>query len=156
MNLDRLIWTKNITPIDGEIWAYKNIDTIYPDLKIFALHWRNLKGKDENNARYPLEAELMILRQHRKVTHIVQMLNDQLYRDTNAEDEFNIYRIVQVVWMTDNWEHPPENDKVFDCSIHFPRFGKAIKLENIQKLQKRWGKEGLAFQQHVQSVLNIH
>ncbi|MBN3909838.1 MAG: hypothetical protein HWQ35_25865 [Nostoc sp. NMS1] len=58
--------------------------------------------------------------------------------------------------MTNDWEHPPENYKVFDCSIYFPPFGKAIKLENLQKFQKRWGKEGLAFQQHFQSVLNIH
>ncbi|MDZ8110575.1 MAG: hypothetical protein RM338_33940 [Nostoc sp. DedQUE12a] len=58
--------------------------------------------------------------------------------------------------MADNWEHPPENDKVFDCSIHFPAFGKAIRLENIHAFQERWGKDKLEFQQHVQNVLNIH
>ncbi|MBC6429559.1 hypothetical protein FM036_01215 [Nostoc sp. HG1] len=156
MDLNGLTWTKNVKPIDGEIWAYQNIDTIYPDLNIFALHWRNLKGRDENNARYPLEAELVILRQHGKVTHIVKLLNNQVYRDTNAKDEFNIYRIVQVVWMTDNWDHPPEKNKVFGYDIKFPPNGKAIKLENIHAFQERWNAEGLTFQQHVQKELNIH
>jgi hypothetical protein len=132
------------------------LDTIYPDLKIFALYWRNLKGKDENNARSPLEAELMILRQHGKVTHIVQLLNNQVYRDTNTKDEFNIYRIVQVVWMTDNWDHPPDKNTVFGYDIKFPPNGKAIKLENIHAFQERWNAEGLTFQQHVQKELNIH
>lgn len=156
MDLNGLIWTKNIKPIDGEIWAYESIPTIYPDLKIFALHWRNLRGRDEKNAGYPLEAELMILRQRSKVTHIVQILNKQLYPDKNAGNEFNIYRLVQVVWMTNDWDHSPKNDEVFKCDIKFPQFGKAIKLENIQAFQERWGKGGLAFQQHVQNLLNIH
>ncbi|MEH2231903.1 MAG: hypothetical protein V7K71_20155 [Nostoc sp.] len=156
MDLNGLIWTKNVKPIDSEHWAYQSIFTIHPELKILALHWRNLENRDEINAKTPQEGELMILRQRSKVTHIVKMLNKQLYPDGNAGEEFNIYRLVQVIWMTENWEHPPENNKVFDCSIYFPPFGKAIKLENLQKFQTRWGKEGLAFQQHVQSILNIH
>ncbi|MHC5936898.1 hypothetical protein [Nostoc sp.] len=84
MDLNGLVWTKNVKPIDGEIWAYESIPTIYPDLKIFALHWRNLENKDEINAKTPQEGELMILRQHSKVTHIVKMLNKQLYPDKNA------------------------------------------------------------------------
>jgi hypothetical protein len=158
MDLNGLIWTKNVKPLNSENWAYQNIptSTIHPDLKIFALHWRNLKNHDEINAKTPQEGELMILRQRSKVTHIVQMLNKQLYPDKNAGDEFNIYRLVQVVWMTDNWDNPPENDKVFGCSIHFPPFGKAIKLEKIRVFQERWNTEGLTFQQHVQKELNIH
>ncbi|MEH1914891.1 hypothetical protein [Nostoc sp.] len=27
MDLNGLNWTKNVTPIDGEIWAYENINT---------------------------------------------------------------------------------------------------------------------------------
>ncbi|MEA5621729.1 hypothetical protein [Nostoc sp. UHCC 0251] len=130
--------------------------TIYPDLRIFTLSWKNSEHQDEISAKAPQEGELMILRQYGKVTHIVKMLNNQLYRDTNTGDQFNIYRLVQVVWMTDNWEHPPKNDEVFDCTITFPPNGKSIKLENIQAFQERWSKEGLAFQKHVQNVLNIH
>ncbi|MFK0734961.1 MAG: hypothetical protein ACFKPT_27750 [Gloeotrichia echinulata GP01] len=84
------------------------------------------------------------------------MLNKPLYSDNNAGDEFNIYRLVQVIWMTDDWENSPHNDKVFDCAIHFPPNGKAIKLENIREFQKRWNTAGLKFQQYVQGVLNIH
>ncbi|MEH2377397.1 MAG: hypothetical protein V7K27_00585 [Nostoc sp.] len=156
MDLNGLIWTKNIRPSASDGWAYQSIPTIEPNLKIFALHWKNLEHKDERGAKAPQEGELIILRQYGKVTHIVQMLNNQLYPDNSYGDEFNIYRLVQVVWMTDNWDHSPKNDEVFDCAIKFPRFGKAIKLENIQAFQERWGQGGLAFQQHVQSVLNIH
>jgi hypothetical protein len=38
MDLNRLIWTKNVKPLDGESWAYQSLPTIHPDLKIFALH----------------------------------------------------------------------------------------------------------------------
>jgi hypothetical protein len=97
MDLNGLIWTKNVKPLNGEPWAYENIPNIHPELKIFALHWRNSKCRDEINAKAPQEGELMILRQRSKVTHIVQMLNKQLYPDKNAGDKFNIYRLVQVV-----------------------------------------------------------
>ncbi|QLE48562.1 hypothetical protein FD724_10845 [Nostoc sp. C057] len=158
MDLNGLIWTKNVKPLNGESWAYPDyrIPTIHPGLKIFALHWRNLRGRDKINAKTPEEGELIILRQRGKVTHIVQMLNNQLYPDKNPEDEFNIYRLVQVVWMTDNWDNPPENDKVFVCPIHFPAFGKAIKLEKIRAFREYWSTQELTFKQHVQSVLNIH
>ncbi|MEH2333293.1 hypothetical protein [Nostoc sp.] len=156
MDLNGLIWTKNVKPIDGEHWAYQSILTIHPELKIFAMHWRNLENKDEINAKIPQEGELMILRQRSKVTHVVQMLNKQLYPDGNAGEKFNIYRLVQVIWMTNDWVHPPDKSKVFDCAINFPPNGKAIRLEKIRAFQERWSTEGLAFQQHVQSVLNIH
>lgn len=158
MDLNGLIWTKNVKPLNGEDWAYQNIpiSTIHPELKIFALHWRNLENRDEKGARAPQEGELMILRQRSKVTHIVQMLNNQLYFDKIAGEEFNIYRLVQVSWMTDDWHNPPQNEEVFNCSLNFPQFGKAIKLENLKKFQERWNTEGLAFQQHVKNVLNIH
>lgn len=156
MDLNRLIWTKNVKPLSSERWAYENIAPIYPELKIFTLHWRNLKCRDEINAKTPQEGELMILRQRSKVTHIVQMLKNQLYPDKNAGDKFNIYRIVQVVWMTDNWDNPLDTNTVFGCGIKFPPNGKAIRLEKLQAFQERWNTEGLAFQQHVQNILNIH
>ncbi|QSJ16072.1 hypothetical protein JYQ62_30575 [Nostoc sp. UHCC 0702] len=156
MDLNGLIWTKNVKPIDGERWAYESISTIYPDLKIFALHWRNLKNRDEINANTPQQDQLVILIQRSKVTHIVKILDKQFSRDKYAGDEFNIYRLVQVVWMADNWDIPPHTDKVFGCAIRFPPNGKVIKLDHLRKFQTHWKKEGLTFQQHVQKVLNIH
>ncbi|AFY32240.1 hypothetical protein [Calothrix sp. PCC 7507] len=158
MDLNELIWTKNIKPQKSGGWAYKSesIANLYPDLRIFTLNWKNSDHKDENNASAPQEGELIILRQYAKVTHIVKMLNNQLYREINTEEDFNICRLVQVIWMTDDWENSPHNDKVFDCAIHFPSNGKAIKLDKIQEFQKRWNTAGLEFQQYVQGVLNIH
>ncbi|MFB2772934.1 hypothetical protein ACE1AT_27225 [Pelatocladus sp. BLCC-F211] len=156
MDLNRLIWTKNVKPLDAEPWAYRSIATIYPNLKIFALHWRNLEHKDETHVKELQEGDLMILRQHGKVTHIVQMLNNQVYCDEQAGDEFNIYRLVQVVWMTDDWHNPPHTDEVFGCKIKFPPSGKAIKLENLKAFKEHWSAKELTFQQHVQNVLKNH
>lgn len=156
MDLNGLIWTKNVRPLDGERWAYESIPTIYPDLNIFALHWRNLDHKDEINASKPQEGELIILRQHGKVTHIVQMLNKKVYVDQKAGNEFNIYRIVKVVWMADNWDIPPDAKEVFGCDINFPPNGKVIQLDHLQEFQKRWNTQEITFEQHVQKVLNIH
>ncbi|WYL94518.1 MAG: hypothetical protein HEQ35_12190 [Gloeotrichia echinulata IR180] len=156
MDLNGLIWTKNVKPIYGEPWAYENIPTIYPDLKIFALHWRNKEGKDEENAKAPQQDELIILRQRSKVTHIVKMLNKPLYRDKYAGDEFNIYRLVQVIWIADTWNIPPDTEEVFGYNITFPPDGKVLKLERKQDFQTHWNKQELTFQEHVQKVLNIH
>jgi hypothetical protein len=45
MDLNGLIWTKNITPVKRNHWAYpsESIATLYPDLRIFTLHWRENK-----------------------------------------------------------------------------------------------------------------
>ncbi|MGF1939607.1 MAG: hypothetical protein RM347_035700 [Nostoc sp. ChiQUE02] len=112
MGLNGLIWTKNVKPLNGERWAYENIPIVHPGLKIFALHWRNFENRDEINAKTPQEGELIILRQRSKVTHIVQMLNNQLYPDKNAGDKFNIYRLVQVVWMTNDWDAPLDKKSI--------------------------------------------
>ncbi|MBW4638655.1 MAG: hypothetical protein KME05_10535 [Gloeocapsa sp. UFS-A4-WI-NPMV-4B04] len=146
MDLAGLKWTKNVKPNDKD-WAYDNIDS---DLRIFRLHWRD---SYKENAYKPKEGELIILRQYAKVTHIVKLLNNTLYSEGSKPD-FNICRLVQVVWMTKDWDNPPANKKVFDCPIHFPPDGKVIELENIQDFKQQWDNQGglSAFQKRVQEV----
>jgi hypothetical protein len=155
MNLNQLKWTKNVKPQKSENWAYPAED-IHPELKIFPLYWKNSEHRDEGNADAPKEGELILLRQHGKVTHLVELVNNRLYFNKDAGDEFNIYRLVQVVWMVDDWDKAPNNSEVFDCNFKFPNNGKVIKLENTKHFRTRWSKEGLEkFQEHIQRVLQL-
>jgi hypothetical protein len=153
MNLSQLKWTKNVKPQRSQNWAYTT-EEIHLELKIFALYWRNWEKRDVMNAGTPQEGELILLRQHGKVTHIVELVNNRVYFNQRAGDEFNIYRLVQVLGITNNWDKAPDNSKVFDCDINFPMNGKVIKLENIQNLQKHWGEGGLGkLQEHIEKNL---
>lgn len=149
MDLAGLKWTKNVKPNDKD-WAYDNIDS---DLRIFCLHWRD---SYKENAYKPKEGELIILRQCAKVTHIVKLLNNTLYSEGSKTD-FNICRLVQVVWVTKDWHNPPANEEVFDCPINFPPNGKVIELEKIQDFKQQWDNQGglSAFQKRIQKILNF-
>ncbi|MBW4505797.1 MAG: hypothetical protein KME64_04705 [Scytonematopsis contorta HA4267-MV1] len=119
MDITQLKWTKNVKHQKGENWAYP-AEEIHPKLKIFPLYWRNSEDRDKKNARVPQECELILLRQYGKVTHVVELVNNQLYFNKDAGDEFNIYRLVQVIGMVTNWDKTPDNSEVFDCHINFP------------------------------------
>lgn len=149
MDLTQLKWTKNIKREDGE-WAYsyKNIDY---NSKILNLHW---KLDNFDNAGKPEERDLIILRQKGKVTHVVEFLNNSIYKE---EPENNwIYRLVKVIWMTDVWSEPPHQNDVFDCSLNL-QGGNAIKLENIRNLRQKWDNKGgmPSFQKHIQKKLKL-
>ncbi len=166
MDLTELKWTKNINHQgDDKYWAYQDID---PDLKIFRLHWKKeeheenaLKPKDwkkeehEENALKPKEGELIILRQRAKVTHIVRLLNNTLYKEL-YDTEFNIYRLVQVVWMADYWSVPPDQDMIFGYHVHLEG-GKVMELETLPTFKGYWDSKGglLEFQQHISKVLKL-
>jgi hypothetical protein len=79
-----------------------------------------------------------------------------LYEDPK-DPEFNIYRLVQVVWITNNWNTPPDKDRVFDGHINFPTNGRVIELENIGGFQQRWKDTGglPAFQQHISTIFQL-
>ncbi len=119
MDLTGLKWTKNVRQQYGEGWGYQNIpyinESLYPGLRIFGLSW---KDGQEKNANKPKEGELVILRQKSSVTHIVKLLNNDLYDDCSFHD-FKSYRLVRVIWMADCWNSPPKVEKFFDCDIKY-------------------------------------
>ncbi|MBD2606609.1 hypothetical protein H6G81_19250 [Scytonema hofmannii FACHB-248] len=149
MDLTELKWTKNINHQDGNKYCAYHID---PDLKIFKLHWK--KGQEEN-ALKPKEGQLIILRQRTKVTHIVKLLNNTLYKEPH-DTEFNIYRLVQVVWIADYWSVPPDQDIIFGFHVHL-QGGKVMELETLPAFKTYWdSRGGLAeFQNHVLKVLKL-
>lgn len=147
MNLQCLKWTKNVLPADDG-WAYSKFKVG----ELFKLAWKD----DKTNANRPEKDDLILLRQHGYVTHLVKVLN----RQAEIEDwsgGFNIYRIVEVLWAVD-CSNPPKAAKA-DAIFGYPEVlaymgGDAMKLEELPTFTKRWNSELSAFQAHVQSGLS--
>jgi hypothetical protein len=147
MNLQSLQWTKNVRPSDG--WAYKR----FKATDLFKLAWKD----DEANANRPERYDLILLRQHGYVTHLVKVLNRQAERDDDP-NVFNIYRIVEVVWSID-CSHPPASVRA-EVIFGYPEVqdymgGDVMRLEDLPTFKKAWDSKGglSAFQQHVKSSL---
>lgn len=156
MLLTKLKWTKNVKKIyikdkfDSK-WAYDE----YKKEDKFKLHWRNLNNRDGNNADKPSKGENIILRQHGAITHIVELLDEKLQKE-NAGGEFNIYRYVKVVWVTEDWENPLNTDKFFKPKIRFPQNGQVYKIERLKAFKERWSEKELeGFQEYIQQELKI-
>ena len=147
INLERLLWTKNVLPRDNG-WAYCE----FKKGELFKLAWKN----DEANANRPERYDLMLLRQHGCVTHLVKVLNRQAEHDDDP-NVFNIYRIVEVVWAIGNTNPPPSARA--DVIFGYPEVlsymgGDAMKLPELPTFTNRWDSELSAFQAHVQSSLS--
>jgi hypothetical protein len=89
MNLSRLKWVKVVTPPSywHSYWAYcrKEIEIIGQvdpiidtphGLTIFPLGFKNVHASD------PDAGDMILLTQHAKITHIVEVLDDKPYEET--------------------------------------------------------------------------
>jgi len=137
MDITKLIWTKNVTPLyptKEEKWAYP------PQEKPFRLHWRNKNNQDIKNAGEQLkQGDIILLRQRGKVTHLVKLVdNDCNHEESELKTEFNIYRLVELVWITDDWDNAPSLNQVFASKIKFPRGGKVCRIENLKAYKEHW------------------
>lgn len=159
IDLTGLKWSKNVNYQSNEViyWDY----TINELSKILILHWKN--GRKEN-ARKPKQGELLIIRQHAHVTHLVQFFDNSLY-DDSSDSDYNIGRLIQVIWRandlknlvhTQDLRNLPHNKEIFGCSINFPPNGKASLLENNNDFNEYWRKQGglSGFQNYVKGVLD--
>lgn len=148
MNLQALQWTKNILPDDGS-YAYSEFKVG----KLFKLAWR----KDEANANEPKRNDLILLRQHGYVTHLVKVLNHQAELE-DWKGDFNIYRIVEVVWTIDCSNRPiaAKADAIFGYPevLNYQR-GNIMELKKLPTFSEAWESRGglTAFQDHVKSKL---
>lgn len=103
MDLSQLKWLKNVKHQKSDkLWAYNEPEEMQiPEAKIFCLHWRG--SSDQADAQKPLKGDLIALVQRAKVSHIVEVLDNGVYKNAEAEKEWGIYyRVVKAVWM------PPE------------------------------------------------
>jgi hypothetical protein len=147
MNLERLQWTKNVKDSDG--WAYCE----FKKGELFKLAWKD----DEANANRLERDDLILLRQHGYVTHVVRVLDRQSEREGSPSD-WNLYRIVEVEWAIGTTTPSPSLKA--DLIFGYPEVlaymgGDVMKLEELPTFKKAWDHQGelLAFQQHVQSKL---
>ncbi|MEE3718107.1 hypothetical protein V2H45_15310 [Tumidithrix elongata RA019] len=130
-------------------WAYSEFEVS----KLFKLAWKD----DEANANRPERDDLILLRQHGYVTHLVKVLNRQAEFE-DWQGNYNIYRIVEVLWVID-CSKPPHAAKA-DVIFDFPEVldfmgGNAMKLEELPTFKRSWESRGglNAFQDHVKSRL---
>ncbi len=143
-NFSKLLYIKNVRRSDGD-WAYtlKNIQEIGGSVesRVFELFWlptskgANLASKDD----------LMILNQQARVTHVVEMLDDEV-----RKNESGYFRWVRVVWMSQkkDWYQLPHQREILGfepprfgggavCSFTSPNFGKFhAAWNNLQDFQK--------------------
>jgi hypothetical protein len=145
MNLERLQWTKNVKDSDG--WAYCE----FKKGELFKLAWRN----DEANANRLERDDLILLRQLGYVTHVVKVLNRQAERE-DWQGEYNLYRIVEVVWAIGSTNPPPsaKADIIFGYPVILMG-GNVMKLEDLPTFKDAWDSRGgiAMFREHVQSKL---
>jgi len=148
MDFSKVKWLKNIRPETG--WAYQSkTDIQMPEAKIFQLHWR-LKSDPSLNA--PQKGDLMALVQNARLTHVVEVLDKNVY---GTDDDWAAYRVVQAAWVpsTDfDWSTLPHQKKVFGD-------GSAHSLEHPDKMDQfnqHWKDKGglKGFQEHLAHVLS--
>lgn len=149
MILQNLKWTKNVNPKDTAPWAYQS----FKAGNLFKLAW----SKDsEYNAHKPQREDLILLRQHCYVTHLVEVLDYKAERE-KSEGDFNIYRIVEVRWVID-WNDCPESvraNELFDYRLSLE--GGNIMSLDMPTFRDHWHTRGglTAFQDRVRAILNL-
>jgi hypothetical protein len=150
MNLQSLKWTKNVRPKNDEPWAYQ----AFKSGNLFKLAWKD----DEGNANKPQRGDLVLVRQSGYVTHLVEILDYKSERE-KWQGDFNIYRIVEVLWVID-WQALPSSvkaDEVFGYSVKAYQGGDVMFLETMPTFHQHWQNQGglPAFQERVRAMLNL-
>ncbi|XHX80807.1 MAG: helix-turn-helix domain-containing protein [Stenomitos frigidus ULC029] len=163
MELSRLKWIKVVTPPHGwrSQWAYsqaeleemnknnpKNPVISRSGLVVFPLGFRTDK------ARLPLAGDLIALTQHAKITHIVEVLDEEADEDGGW---FNRY--VKVIWWKPEiemkWEALPHQKVVLGTDVT-PMQGIPYLFTAFESFRNKWGDdpEGMkAFQEHLSEKL---
>jgi hypothetical protein len=155
MNLSQLKWIKNVRHKGNDKnWAYdKTNEMPIPEAKIFRLHWRS----SEDNAQQPHKGSQMLLLQRATVTHVVEFLDDKVYKNNNSE--WGVYRIVQAVWMPPEkfvWENLPHQREFFgfDYVVGDGQAHSLTSASRMTQFHKHWDSLGglSAFQKNVDAV----
>ena len=158
MDLSNLKWIKNVRDQNSETtWAYFKIDKMsIPEAKIFRLHWH--KKADRDNAQLPQKGEQIALIQKAKVTHIVELLDSEVYE--SEQNDWSIYRVVKAIWMPPKeleWEKLPHQSEVFGLN-YLTGNGQVHNLASTDKMflfHSYWDPKGglTAFQDSLKHIL---
>ena len=146
----KLLYIKNVRDLDGG-WAYtlKHIQEIggLVESRVFELHW----SPAGRGAKLASKDDLMILNQQAKVTHVVEMLDDEV-----RKDESGYFRWVRVVWMPQekDWYQLPHQREIL--GFEPPRIGGgtvySFTSPNFGKFHAAWNNLQ-DFQKHIFQVL---
>jgi hypothetical protein len=154
MDLSKLNWVKVVTPPHDwrSRWAYtaeelKLMKNVINDngVVIFPLGFRDSKAND------PALGDLILLTQHAKVSHIVEVLDEQ----AAAQDNDWFIRYVKVVWWKADelsLESLPKRDQIlgFDLNI---RGSIPYKWESFETFCERWDEKRDEFLSHIVAEL---
>ncbi|MGF1520758.1 MAG: GUN4 domain-containing protein [Leptolyngbyaceae cyanobacterium] len=146
----KLLFLKNVRdPSDG--WAY-TLERIQQtgsliENRVFELFWP-LKSRGAKSAS---KGDLMLLNQHARVTHVVEMLDNEV-----RESEVGYFRWVRIVWLPKqaDWDQLPHQRKVL--GFEPPRIGGGTTYSftspNFGKFRAAWDSLE-AFQIHIFQLL---
>lgn len=144
----RLLFVKNVRDPGGG-WAYspKRLEGMpgSSDSRVFELFWLSTS----RGATSASKGDLMLLNQHAKITHVVEMLDDEV-RETPA----GYFRWVRIVWMPElaDWSQLPHQKEIFGFVPPTIGGGTAYRLTNLSKFKATWDSLE-AFQSRVVSRL---
>ncbi len=112
----KLLYIKNVRDSSGWAYALKHIQRLDDSVEslVFELFW-SPTGKGAKSAS---KGDLMILNQQAKVTHVVEMLDDEV-----RKNESGYFRWVRVVWMPqeEDWYQLPHQREIL--GFEPPRIG---------------------------------
>jgi len=109
----RILFTKNVRPPNGN-WAYtlERIQQMgFPvENRVFEIFW----SSNKKSIISPSKGDLMLLIQQAKITHIVEILDDDI-----RENEVGYFRWVRAVWMPEkkDWAGLPDQEKILGFRI---------------------------------------
>ncbi len=143
----KILFIKNIRRDDA--WAY-TLDDIQQiggsvESRVFELFWT----PGGRGAKSASKGDLMLLNQQARITHVVEMLDDEVRKNSTG-----YFRWVHVVWMPEesDWYKIPHQRDVIGFEPPTIGGGTAYSLVNLGKFQEAWNSLE-EFQQHVFKIL---
>jgi hypothetical protein len=150
IKLDRLLWMKCVNRKGGKV-TYPGCKKAYAECfagESFDLHWPNYKNAKANASKLS-EGDQIVLVQHDRVTHIIELLGTKVHVQSNSDHPYS--REGKVIWYDNNY------DFLFKDVMGFKhRFtnGLALDIPHRRKFQHRWGTNVAAFQRYVAKAIS--
>ena len=144
MNLNYLKWIKVVTPSQEwkHHWALSPDEVEDPERDDQIIHHNGLTivplGFKHTGAEKLQSGDLMLLTQRAKITHIVEILDNQPYK---RDDWF--YRYIKIVWWKPDidWNELPHRKTVLGFDIPIQK-GIPYELTSFQAFHERWDAQG--------------
>ena len=117
-------WIKDVHPISKTIkWAYTDVEVG----SIFNLHWPNVS---KNFVRAPQKDDYIIIKQHRKLTHLVTPVDNTVL--DSGDKQYPFMRKVKVI----DFVHPNiavDYAEIFDFSLQGGAGGNCVRFDSYKK-----------------------